>query len=83
MRRVWTCIFVPLLAACAGSGPTTTLTTQCTSPRPQVCTMEYAPVCAIQTGGGRGDYSSACNACADDKVTGYLNGPCSGPGGAG
>jgi hypothetical protein len=83
MRYAWISVFVSLLAACASSGPTPTLTTQCTTPRPQVCTMEYAPVCATQTGGGRGDYSSACNACADDKVTGYLNGPCGGSAGGG
>jgi hypothetical protein len=81
MRLVWTFAFVPLLAACASSGPSPNLTTQCTTPRPQVCTMEYAPVCGTQTGGGRADYSSACNACADDKATGYINGPCGGSSG--
>ena len=54
--------------------PTPTLVTQCTEPRPQVCTMEYAPVCADLLAGGRKQYASACNACADDAVSGYLNG---------
>lgn len=48
----------------------------CSSPRPQVCTMEYNPVCAQLDGGGVGVYSSPCNACADDNVGGYLPGVC-------
>lgn len=50
--------------------------TACAEPRPQVCTMEYNPVCAELQSGGRGDYSSPCNACADVAVSGYLNGAC-------
>ena len=49
---------------------------QCSSPRPQVCTMEYNPVCARLEGGGVSVYSSPCNACADDSVVGYLPGAC-------
>ena len=56
--------------------PIATLVTQCAEPRPQVCTMEYAPVCADLAAGGRKTYSSACNACADDVVTSYLRGEC-------
>ncbi|EEB79419.1 hypothetical protein GPB2148_2349 [marine gamma proteobacterium HTCC2148] len=56
--------------------PTATLVTQCAEPRPQVCTMEYAPVCADLTSGGKKQYSSGCNACAHDSVSGYLNGEC-------
>ncbi|MEP5567138.1 MAG: hypothetical protein ABJN62_04830 [Halioglobus sp.] len=56
--------------------PTPTLTTQCAEPRPQVCTMEYAPVCADLVAGGNKQYASGCNACADDSVSGYLNGEC-------
>ncbi len=64
-----------LLAACE-TQPTPTLVTQCSDPRPQVCTMEYAPVCADLTAGGKKQYASACNACADDAVSGYLKGEC-------
>jgi hypothetical protein len=38
--------------------------------------MEYAPVCADLIAGGRKQYASACNACADDTVAGYLRGEC-------
>ena len=65
-----------LLAACASQQPAPSLITQCADPRPQVCTMEYAPVCAALNAGGSREYSSACNACADDAVTGYADGAC-------
>ncbi len=80
MRPVWIVFAVVSLLGCASPPKATTMTTQCTSPRPQVCTMEYAPVCATRKDGARAEYSSACNACADDAVTGYLTGPCP-PGG--
>jgi hypothetical protein len=48
----------------------------CTSPRPQVCTMIWAPVCADHRDGSRSTHASACNACADDTVTGYRDGAC-------
>lgn len=49
---------------------------ECSDPRPQVCTMEYAPVCARLLAGGEATYSSPCNACADDAVASYLSGSC-------
>lgn len=58
-----------LLAACAGQPGADVIA--CAEPRPQVCTMEYAPVCAQRVKGGRKQYSSPCNACADDTVESY------------
>ncbi len=81
MRHVWIVLAAMSLVGCMSPPKPTTMTTQCTSPRPQVCTMEYAPVCATRTNGVRAEYSSACNACADDSVSGYLTGPCP-PGGS-
>lgn len=73
-----------LLGACSASSPpapvqslTTPSHTPCNEPRPQVCTMEYDPVCGDLSSGGRDDYSSPCNACAHDAVTGYERGTCS------
>ena len=63
------------LTACAAQ-PVPSMLTQCADPRPQVCTMEYAPACATLAAGGQKEYASACNACADDAVAGYLAGPC-------
>jgi hypothetical protein len=48
----------------------------CADPRPQVCTMEYLPVCAIQETGVKKTYASACNACADIAVVSYLPAAC-------
>jgi hypothetical protein len=66
-----------LLAGCVAppqnaAGPATA----CVEPRPQVCTMEYNPVCALKADGSRATYSSGCNACADSAVTGFDPGPC-------
>jgi hypothetical protein len=69
--------FCLAMAGCNSSPPAPVISgTQCTEPRPQVCTMEYAPVCATRTGGARADYSSGCNACADDAVSSYEQGQC-------
>ena len=48
----------------------------CTEPRPQVCTMEYNPVCALRDGGQRETLSSPCNACADAGVVSHTPGVC-------
>lgn len=48
----------------------------CEEPRPQVCTMIYAPVCANHTDGRVETHASACNACADDTVATYVDGAC-------
>lgn len=49
----------------------------CVEPRPEVCTMEYVPVCATLASGGSRTYASACTACADPAVAGYQDGLCS------
>ena len=38
--------------------------------------MEYNPTCAERTDGTTANYSSPCNACADDNVVGYISGAC-------
>lgn len=49
----------------------------CTPPRPEVCTMIYAPVCATLADDlAQEQYSSPCNACADDRVVAYREGAC-------
>jgi hypothetical protein len=48
----------------------------CKDPRPQVCTMIYAPVCATHADGHLETHASACNACADDTALTYVNGAC-------
>lgn len=50
--------------------------TICTEPRPQICTMDYQPVCAQLQDGTFETYSNGCTACADPVVTGYREGAC-------
>jgi hypothetical protein len=48
----------------------------CPDPRPQVCTMIYAPVCAVHSDGSEETLASACNACADETVVDFRDGAC-------
>ena len=68
-----------MLVACSASPPAPDPVTQCSEPRPQVCTMEYNPVCATLFVGGTKQYASSCNACADDAVSSYLADVCLSP----
>jgi hypothetical protein len=72
-----------LLGACSANPPIASLnntTATCAEPRPQVCTMEYDPVCGQLAAGTHQDYSSPCNACAHDEVRAYRRGSCAGAG---
>ena len=51
--------------------------TQCKDPRPQICTMDYSPVCGISQDGSKKTYSNGCGACSDPKVMEYSQGVCS------
>jgi hypothetical protein len=48
----------------------------CESPRPEICTMHYDPVCGRRNDGSRKTYSNACTACAAVDVRGYQTGAC-------
>lgn len=80
MRICTIVVLGSLLSACNGAATLDTASSegmQCADPRPQVCTMEYNPVCAVLSSGSSKQYSSPCNACADDAVMRYLSGACS------
>jgi hypothetical protein len=53
--------------------------TACAEPRPELCTMEYIPVCGHHYSGERKTYSNACAACSDPDVSGRRPGPCEEP----
>ncbi|KGE04472.1 hypothetical protein [Pseudohaliea rubra] len=79
MRRAGIAILALALGGCAAPrdpAPASDPVTACTEPRPQVCTMVYDPVCATLYAGGRADYASPCNACADDAVAAWERGSC-------
>ena len=48
----------------------------CPQERPEICTQEYDPVCAVIASGQHQTYSNACHACADETVGGYRPGAC-------
>jgi len=60
----------------SGTGMKEPGVTACTEPRPQICTMQYLPVCATLKGGVIKTYSSGCSACSDTKVISYKPGKC-------
>jgi len=60
----------------------------CSDPRPQICTMDYTPVCATRDNGRRctttpcdttetATYANACGACSDAQVYYHVAGACS------
>ena len=50
--------------------------TICTDPRPELCTMDYRPVCGERNDGSHKTYSNGCNACSDHEVIGFIEGEC-------
>ncbi len=50
--------------------------TVCTEPRPEICTMDYNPVCGTLDNGGTRTFSNGCSACSDASVIGWVTGEC-------
>lgn len=48
----------------------------CEDPRPEICTMDYRPVCAVHADGSESTAANGCGACSDPAVIGYRNGAC-------
>ncbi len=57
-------------------GNTKTEQVMCTEPRPEICTMDYQPVCALLENGSYKTYSNGCSACSDLAVIRYHDGIC-------
>ena len=72
----------PILSGCMQTTAATESVTagdqmrRCQEPRPQICTREYDPVCAVREDGSRESYATGCTACADSRVTAYIPGVC-------
>ena len=68
---------IPLVAGCmTPPPPPENPLAACPETRPMVCTTIYAPVCASHSDGHQETHASSCNACADETVTGYVDGVC-------
>lgn len=67
-----------VISACSTTSTTSTdnNTTQCEEPRPQMCTMEYMPVCATLADGSNKTFASGCSACGDSEVKSYTDNEC-------
>ena len=70
------CFMLVLLSACQSTRERPSDLTDCPGARPQVCSMIYAPVCAMDKEGQFTTYSSDCTACSHEDVIGYQQGKC-------
>jgi len=69
------------VTACSSTAETTPVErpadwTECTDPRPQVCTFHYLPVCGFDADGNQATFGNDCSACADPKIIGHVPGAC-------
>ena len=69
-------ILSTILAACQSAANRLEVDKTCTDPRPQVCTMDYTPVCGVRVDQTSKTYSNGCSACSDSEVVGYQEGAC-------
>jgi hypothetical protein len=84
-KSIWVlfCLFSIMTFGCiSGSNNTSGISSSednfinCGEKRPEICTMDYVPVCAELDDGSRKTYSNACGACSDKNVIGYQANPC-------
>jgi len=50
--------------------------TLCKEPRPQMCTMDYTPVCGLVNNNMVKTFGNACGACGELKVSAYITNEC-------
>jgi hypothetical protein len=50
--------------------------TDCSDPRPEMCTRQYDPVCGLRRDGSTRTYGNACTACSDAEVVSHRPGAC-------
>ncbi len=80
--RVLLFILLPLLlASCAHhqsqQDPSSPLSGKiCTDPRPEICTMDYNPVCGLDINQEKSDFPNACSACSNAGIVSWVKGPC-------
>jgi len=65
-----------LLSACQSTAIKQDLQTNCPDLRPQMCTMDFKPVCGVFSEGTTKTFSNACTACSDKNILGFQEGKC-------
>ena len=65
-----------LISGCQSSPAQIENRITCKDPRPEVCTMNYLPVCGFDSNNNAKTYSNACSACSDKKVVKYIKNEC-------
>ena len=79
MKKLLTISIVLFFGGCGGDIATSMIDDfgktkiYCKNPRPQICTMQYAPVCGKPT---NKTYGNGCAACRDSNVFYYVRGKC-------
>ena len=66
-----------LISACQSTPVQSVNQVVCSEPRPEICTMNYQPVCGLDSSNSAKTYSNACGACSDKNVVTYIEGECS------
>jgi len=67
---------VTLMTGCKSNPTRVTKQISCSDPRPEICTMEYTPVCGLDSVNVSKTYSNGCAACSDKKVVEYTKAKC-------
>lgn len=79
-RILLSILVVVALNACASTNADKSMlaagATVCEDPRPQVCTMDYRPVCGTLGDGTSKSYANGCGACADAEVRSWIDSTC-------
>ena len=63
-----------LMAAACSTAQTEAV--ECKEPRPQICTMDYTPVCGMHKDHSAKTYSNGCGACSNARVISWTKGEC-------
>lgn len=69
-------VVVLLLGGCQSVPAPALNLTVCQEARPDVCTMIFSPVCALEKDGSFTTYSSDCTACSHAGIVSYQQGMC-------
>jgi hypothetical protein len=92
LHKILLLIMALIISACSEEHPmeievAAHTVTECTNPRPEMCTMDYRPVCATKDTGihcvtepcdstETATYSNGCSACSDPAVLSYVPEEC-------